>query len=117
MPAAGMLQDRARFDQRVAGADDGYGNTLPATWTAIVTRWASFRPDFGNESEEAGRLESTMRGTLRVRRDAVTEGITPAARVVFVAGHYMGMEAQIRAIKPTPDGADIEMTLEFGVAV
>jgi head-tail adaptor len=116
MPAAGMLHDRARFDQRVEGADDGHGNTL-STWTAIVTRWVSYRPDFGNESEQAGRLESTMRGTLKVRRDSVTETITAAARVVFVAGHYTGREAQIRAIKPTPDGADIEMTLEFGVAV
>lgn len=117
MPAAGMLDGRARFDQRVEGADDGFGNTLPATWTPIVTRFVSFTPDKGNEREQAGRLESTMRGTLTLRRDSVTETITAAARVVFVAGHYNGREAQIRTIEPTRDGADIKMTLEFGVAI
>lgn len=116
MTAAGMLEHRARFERRVEGADDGYGNTLPASWTAFVTRWVSFQPDLGNETEQAGRLQSTVTGRLKIRRDTETEAITAADRVVFVAGHHMGRTAQIRSIIAHNDGATFEMRLEFGVA-
>jgi head-tail adaptor len=117
MIAAGMLDNKARFEKRAPGSDDGYGNVLPSnTWTAVATRWVSFRPELGRETKEAGRLESTMRGIVRVRRDNTTETITPDCRIAFTVGHYTGRTAQIRSIVPMMDGADFEMSVEFGVA-
>lgn len=114
--AGQRTRNRVRFEARIPGGDDGYGNTLPATWTEIVTISGSFRPKFGREQLEAGRLESTMQGTLTVRRTPATAGITAAARVVFVAGPYDGKACQIRSIIPTPDNREIEFMLEEGSA-
>lgn len=109
-------RNRVRFERQVAGGDDGYGNTLPSAWTEIVTVSAAFRPKFGREQLEAGRLESTMQGTLTVRRTSATAVITAAARVVFTAGPYAGKACQIRSIVPTPDNREIEFMLEEGGA-
>lgn len=114
--AGQRARNRVRFEQQVAGGDDGYGNTLPSTWTEIVTLSGAFRPKFGREQLEAGRLESTMQGTLTVRRTTATAGITAAARVVFVAGPYSGKACQIRSIIPTPDNRELEFLLEEGGA-
>ena len=113
---AGRLDSRVKFQRQIPGADDGYGNTLPASWSDVVTVWASFRPQFGSEKVEAGVLESTLRGVLMVRRSTATEGVTPAYRAVFVSGHFTGKECQIRSISPTMDGAGLEMTIEEGLA-
>lgn len=115
MPA-GKFTNRVRFERQTPGGDDANGNTLPATWPELTTVWASFRPQFGREQIEAGRLESTMRGTLMVRRSASAASITPADRVVFTAGPYAGRVCQIRSIIPTMDSSGIEMLLEEGVA-
>lgn len=109
-------RSRVRFERRVPGGDDGYGNTLPSTWTEIVTTAGGFRPKFGREQLEAGRLESTMQGTLTVRRTPTTAAIDAAARAVFVAGPYNGKACQIRSIVPTPDNREIEVMLEEGTA-
>lgn len=117
MVAAGVLEQRVRFERQVVGADDGFGNTLPGTWTALFTCWASFRPENGRERLEAGRLEATMRGILRVRRSTDSKGVTAADRVVFVAGRYVGMVCQIRSTPmASVDGSVIEFVLEQGVA-
>lgn len=116
MRSAGMLQHRARFEYRAASADDGYGNVIAGDWTARVSRWVSVQPDLGGESEQAGRLQSTTGAKIKVRRNAATDAITPADRVVFTAGPYAGMTAQIRSIVRHTDGATYEMRLEFGVA-
>lgn len=114
---AGRLTERVRFE-RQATADDGHGNTL-LPWSAISglsSISAAFRPQFGNESLQAGRLEATMRGTLTVRRSANTAGVLASDRVVFLNAPYAGVTCQIRAIVPTPDRALIEFVLESGVA-
>lgn len=110
------LNNRVRFERQVLGADDGYGNTLPATWTEVTTVWASFRPRFGREQVEAGRLESTLMGALLVRRSVLAATITAADRAVFTAGPYSGKTCQIRSIVPTMDNSWLEMLLEEGVA-
>jgi head-tail adaptor len=118
MVASGVLEQRVRFDRQVAGVDDGYGNTLPAAWSPLFTCWASFKPETGRERLEAGRLEATMRGVLRVRRSADSKGVSAADRVVFVAGRYFGMVCQIRSTPVASiDGSVIEFVLEQGVAV
>jgi head-tail adaptor len=116
MLGAGQRDNRIRFERRVPGADDGYGNTLPDAWTSLLEAWAGFRPKFGREQLEAGRLESTMQGTLTVLAWPATRAVTAADRVVFVAGAYAGKTCQIRSIVPTPDNREIEMVLEEGVA-
>ncbi|RXT51157.1 hypothetical protein B6S44_21340 [Bosea sp. Tri-44] len=62
MLAAGQRSHRVRFERRVPGDDDGYSNSLPENWTVQVMVWAVFRPKFGHEQLEAGRLESSMQG-------------------------------------------------------
>lgn len=116
MLSSGQRPHRVRFERRVPGGDDGYGNVLPATWTALTTVWAGFRPRFGREQLEAGRLESTMQGTLTVLASAATKAVTAADRAVFATGAYAGLECQIRSIVPTADTREIEMILEEGVA-
>lgn len=105
-------RNRVTFSQRVAGGDDGYGNTLPDAWTDRVTVSAAFRPKFSKEQMEAGRLESTMQGVLTVLRSPATAAVTPADRVVFISGPYAGKACQIRSIVPMPDNREIEMMLE-----
>lgn len=109
-------RSRVRFERRVPGGDDGFGNELPATWTPLATVSAAFRPKFGREQLEAGRLESTMQGTLTVRRTPTTVAIDEAARAVFVVGPYNGKACQIRSIVPTPDNRELEFLIEDGTA-
>ena len=116
--AAGRLRNIVQFERRSQLADDGYGNTIPADWESIPNgRYrAGFRPQFGREQIEAGRLESTLRGVLTVRKSQLTATFSPADRVVFVGGAYAGKVCQIRSITPTGDNRWIEMALEEGIA-
>lgn len=114
MLSAGQRNHRVRFERRVPGADDGSGNTLPESWTALVEAWAGFRPKFGREQLAAGRLESTMQGTLTVLSWAATRAVTAADRAEFVAGPYAGKACQIRSVVPMPDNREIEFLLEEG---
>ena len=109
-------RNKVQFERRVAGADDGYGNTLAATWTPLSSFHATFRPQFGREQLAAGRLESTLKGTLTVRRTTNSSTITAADRAVFLSGPYAGRSGQIRSIIPTPDNREFEMLVECGVA-
>ncbi|WP_036792021.1 head-tail adaptor protein [Pleomorphomonas koreensis] len=113
MTAAGRLDTRVRFERYGNAGDDGYGNTIQA-WAPLIERWAGYRPEFGREAVAAGRLQSTRAGTVTVRRDSGTAGVTPADRIVFMAGPNKDAVAAIRAIIPLVDV--IEMTIEIGVA-
>lgn len=117
MLGSGQRNNRVRFSRRIAGGDDGYGNEFPESWTDGVTVSAGFRPKFGREQLEAGRLESTMQGVLTVLRSPATAAVTAADRVVFVAGPYKGKACQIRSVVPSPDNSEIEMLLEEGAAL
>lgn len=117
MLAAGQrTRNRVRFEVRIRGGDDGYGNELPATWTVLGVVSAAFRPKFGREQLEAGRLESTMQGTLTVLRSSVTAAVKADSRVVFVSGPFKDKVCQIRSIIPTPDNRELEVMVEEGVA-
>lgn len=115
MLSAGQRNHRVRFERRAVVPDDGYGNEFEA-FAELFQRWAGFRPKFGREQLQAGRLESTMQGTLTVLADPDTKAVTAAHRVVFVTGPYAGRTCQIRSIVPTPDAREIELLLEEGVA-
>jgi len=115
---AGRLRHRVTFQRTVAG-DDGYGNATTSGWATVINALrlsASFRPEFGREQLEAGRLEATLRGTLTVRRSSVTKTITEADRVVFDTAPYAGVVGNVRSIVPTPDMMWIEFVIEAGSA-
>jgi head-tail adaptor len=114
--AAGTIDGRVRFD-RVVLADDGFGNVETTGWTEIVSRWVRVKPEKGRERVEAGRLESTMRGVVVVRRCGVTQAITAADRAVFIAGPYSGKVVNIRSLMPGADSTYIEIIFEEGVAI
>lgn len=109
---AGALRDRAEFQRQATGAIDQYGNVAGA-WQELVTVWADLRETKGKESVEAGRLESTVTATLRVRSSSDTRAITPADRVVVRGGTW--------AIRSGPIQLDaknttLEFVIEKGVA-
>jgi head-tail adaptor len=111
------LPHRVTF-QRRANTEDEYGSP-GAAWAAIsgLSRIsAGFKPAYGREQVEAGRLESTMRGTLTVRRSAASAGILASDRVVFETAPYASRVANVRSIVPTPDNRHIEIVIEEGVA-
>jgi SPP1 family predicted phage head-tail adaptor len=114
MLSAGQRNHRVRFERRAVVGKSPSGNVLDE-WAMLFACWAAFRPRFGRESLEAGRLDATMLGTLTVLRWPATAGVSDADRVVFVAGPYAGKACQIRSIVPTPDNREIEMLLESGV--
>jgi SPP1 family predicted phage head-tail adaptor len=113
---AGRYDQRAGFERRVPAAADEYGNVLPVSWAALFSRWAHVRPDFGREQLQAGRLESSARAVVTVRRDPETVTVTAADRITFSEGPWKGQIFNIRSITPV-SMAEIEMTGEFGVAV
>ena len=109
--AAGTMTHRVRFERR-GTIDDGYGN-VESSWFTVLTVWAAFRPKSGRESVEAGRLESTVTGTLTVRPQ-LAMNVTAQDRVVFLNREFSGRPMNIRSVVPMLDR--IEMVLEDGVA-
>lgn len=114
--SAAQFGQRVRFDRQIEGPPDEAGNPL-LTWSPIVTVWANFKPQFGREAVEAGRLESTVKGVLTVRFSNMAATITAADRVVFLRSPYTDQAAQIRSITPMTNRREIEMTIELGVAL
>lgn len=115
MLPAGSLEHRVTFQRRMTGAADAYGNVLSG-WVDIVTRDAAFAPARGREQVEAGRLESTVAGVLKVRRCSVTSLITAADRAVFTRGPYQGQALSILSVVPGYRGDEYEITGTLGVA-
>jgi head-tail adaptor len=113
---SGSFSHRARFERRAPVTGDNFGNVLPASWSTLFSRWAHVRPDFGREQMQAGRLESSARAVVTVRRDPATAALTAADRIAFTEGPWKGQTFNIRSITPVTM-AEIEMTGEFGVAV
>lgn len=113
--AGQATRNRVRFERREVIPDDGYGNESE-NWATALECSAAFRPKFGREQLEAGRLESTMQGTLTVRRTPATAAVAADSRVLFTAGPYKDKACQIRSIIPTPDNREIEFLIEEGVA-
>lgn len=112
LPASSYSQ-RVTVERR-GSATDAYGNVVSDTWSTVCQVRAAFRPQYGRESMAAGRLESTMGGTVTVRRSTTTAGILPSDRIVFRDAPLAGKVFNIRSIVPTID--DIELVVEEGVA-
>lgn len=75
---AGQLAARATFKTRSEAKDDT--GEYPVTFEAIspeLTRHpCRFRPERGWERDEAGRQQSSIRGTLKIRASTATRSIT-----------------------------------------
>ena len=112
---AGAFNTRLRFERRIPGALDAFGNVLPEVWSVMHTRWCRLRPEFGREQLEAGRLESSARAVLTVRRDSETAAIAADWRAVVMTGPWLGQALNIRSVTPVSI-SEIEMSGEFGVA-
>lgn len=118
MISAGRKKHGVSF-RRQTEVDDGHGNTVAsfAVISGLSSISAAFRPVFGRESVEAGRLESTLRGTLSVSRSAAVAAVLASDQVLFVRGPYTGKAFQIRSEPVTSDDlAHVEFDIESGVA-
>jgi len=113
MTTAGDLRESIRLEEQVPGGDDGYGNTLPDTWTARSTFPARIRVLKGSETVIAGRLAGTQTVVLTGRyHDAMTP-ITTAWRAVDTR---RGTIFNIRSITPDERGDYFDILCQSGVA-
>ncbi len=113
--AAGLMTSRARFERRGVAGDDGYGNVLEA-WAPLAVLSCAIRPDFGGETVEAGRPQSTWRGVLTLHRSGLAASLRAEDRAVVTSGPYAGETMALRSLVTRPDNATIEITVEAGVA-
>ncbi len=86
MPRAGAISRRAAF-QSAADTPDG-GGGVTQVWSTQTTVWASLLLPRGREAMEAGRLEDTAAGILRVRKSSETEAITADWRAIIEGVTY-----------------------------
>lgn len=109
--AAGPLRDRIAFKSRVRTAD-GAGGASEA-WVTQFTVWGSFTPQRGREQMEAGRLESSVAGTMRVRSSSQTRLIDATWIAVLDGADY-----NVRWVtNPDRHARFLEIAVERGVAV
>lgn len=84
MIGGGQLRDRVTFERATLVPDGGGG--YESGWAAIAGLEAVrgyFAPQRGREAVEAGRLESAVAGTLKVRSSAAARGVSAADRVII----------------------------------
>lgn len=107
---AGQLKSRVQFESPVTTPDGGGGSSR--SWGDPLRVWGQFKPERGAERVAAGRLESAVAGTLRVRSSSATRAIGPAHSVLIDGQRY-----QVRSVtNPDRRGRFLEMTVEGGVA-
>lgn len=114
--SAGRFNQRVRFERRKPIHTDASGTALPAEWSDVLTVWAILRPQFGREAMEAGRLESTTRAVVTIRRSKAALTLQPDDRVVTLRQPYQQWTWAIRSIMPMADNREIEVILEHNVA-
>lgn len=114
MISAGDLVDEVKFYRRNATAD-AYGNPSSGyEVTPYLTRRCQFRTERARERMEAGRLEASAAGIIRLRREDAVMAISPADKVEINGTAY-----QIRSDPLTNGRRDrvVEFNVERGVAI
>ena len=108
MSRAGRFREEVTFQRLPVDAAtdfDAYGNPVGA-WADLGTVLADVREMPGREVFAAGRPEGTRLATVRVRAEPVTQGVTPADRMVARGVTWN--------IKSSPVQIDVKaMVLEF----
>lgn len=108
--SAGKLNKRVTFQTKMRAPDGGGG--FAETWGGDIEVWGQFVPERGQERLEAGRLEASLAGVLRVRYSSDIAVVTEAWSVLID-----GVRHQIRSIaNPDQKTRIVEMTVERGVA-
>lgn len=79
--SAGALRERLRFERRIAGGDDGYGNTQ-MNWAPVTTMAARINPASGDERVLASKLQGVQLFEITVRWCKASQGIKPSDRAV-----------------------------------
>lgn len=111
MARAGQLNKRITFQSEIRTADGGGG--FARSWGGDLTVWGQFVPERGSERLEAGRLEASLAGIVRVRHSSETAAIGESHRVLID-----GEPFQIRSIaNPDQRRRVLEFTVEKGVAI
>lgn len=111
MIRGGRMRDRCRFERPVA-QKDAYGNAYNG-WVKACEVWGWFTPTPGSEAAQAGRLESTSTGTLRVQGSPKTALIDASYRVWIKSKVYNIRGLPIDAERR---GQEIDFLVEAGVA-
>ncbi|MEM6381088.1 MAG: phage head closure protein [Pseudomonadota bacterium] len=84
--AAGPMRKRITFQQEVKAPDGAGGHDL--SWIDLTTVWGSFKPERGTERVEAGRLEDSLRGVIKVRSSSITRQVTAGFRAMIDGQPY-----------------------------
>jgi SPP1 family predicted phage head-tail adaptor len=113
---SGRFSQRVRFERRKPIHTDASGTALPSEWTDVATVWAVMRPQFGREAMEAGRLESTTRAVVTIRKTKAALELQRDDRMITLRAPYLKWTWAIRTITPMADNREIEITLEHNVA-
>lgn len=113
MTTAGDLRESIRLEEQVPGGDDGYGNTLPDTWTARSNFPARIRVLKGNETVFAARLTGTQTVVITGRWHDDMSAATTAWRAVDAR---RGTIFNIRSITPSERGDYFDILAQSGVA-
>lgn len=107
---AGRLRNRCHFERPTVETSPT-GNQRRG-WESHATLWGDLLPQRGREQLEAGRLESSVPGTLQIRYSSVAAQIDASYRVTINGEPY-----QIRSVMdPDMRRRLIEMVVERGVA-
>lgn len=110
MARAGNLNKRVVFQRKVVTPDGGGGHSKE--WAILVEVWGGFAPERGSERLEAGRLEGSLFGVLRVRSSPTTRTVTVDDRAIVD-----GVAHQIRSISnPDQRNRMLDILVERGVA-
>lgn len=111
--AAGQLSERVVFRRQAQGGSvDAHGNVL-GVFDDFLTVWGDLREVPGKEALAAGRLESSRRGTLRVRISVAARAITAADVVVARGETWAILSGPVQVDRA---GSMMEFTIEAGVA-
>jgi head-tail adaptor len=100
--SAGNLDKRIRIE-RDTPSKDGHGNSV-SNWALLTLAWAKVFYGLGVDRRQAAADNAAQTATFQIRRNATTQTITPADRVVF-----RGLNWEINGIAEF-DRDDIELT-------
>ncbi|WP_444881520.1 head-tail adaptor protein [Haematobacter genomosp. 1] len=112
MNAAGDRNFRVAFDEPVA-TPNGQGGQLMG-WTERLQAYAAIRWLRGSETVIAARLAGRQPAVVTIPASAIARLITTEWRMRDIRS---GDEFNIRSMVESDDRADIELTVEKGVAV